>query len=214
MRPLASPDEPRTETIYVIGRGWHTDIGVAATRVTDELEPLRRLFPGTTIFTFGFGARAWLLDTRKGLDDVVQALLPAPGAILVTALRASPTEAFGADHVVKLAVTQAGFDRLLRFLAASFQLDRNGAPRLLTAGPYMGSAFYAAAPIYDAVHTCNTWTAQAIRAAGVPVSADGVVFASQVMARAREAAAAADGKHRLAVHASRTSPPLSDVVKH
>jgi uncharacterized protein (TIGR02117 family) len=187
--PPVLPNEPRTETIYVIGRGCHTDIGVAAARVTGELEPLRRLFPGTTTFTFGFGARAWLLDTRKGLDDVVQALLPAPGAILVTALRTSPVEAFGADHVVTLAVTPAGLDRLLRFLAASFQLDRNGAPRLLTSGPYMGSAFYAASPTYDAVHTCNTWTAEAIRAAGVPVTTSGVLFASQIMAQARAVAA-------------------------
>lgn len=187
--PPVRLSEPQTETIYVIGRGWHTDIGVAAARVPGELESLRQLFPGTTTCTFGFGARAWLLDTRKGLDDVVQALLPAPGAILVTALRTSPTEAFGADHVVTLAVTEAGFDRLLRFLAASFQLDRNGAPRLLTSGPYMGSAFYAASPTYDAVHTCNTWTAEALHTAGVPVSTAGVLFASQVMAQARAAAA-------------------------
>jgi uncharacterized protein (TIGR02117 family) len=187
--PLTETSGPRTATIYAVGRGWHTDVGLTAGRITGRLEPIRQLFPGATGFTFGFGARAWLLAARRGLDEIVQALLPAPGAILVTALRAPPVEAFGADHVVRLAVTEAGVDRLVGFLTASFELDQNGAPRLLAAGPYMGSAFYAASQTYDGIHTCNTWTAEALRAAGVPVSAEGVLFASQVMERARAASA-------------------------
>jgi hypothetical protein len=41
--------------------------------------------------------------------------------------------------------------------------------------------FYAATGTYDLSHTCNTWTAEALRAAGAPVSAAGVVFAGQLL---------------------------------
>ena len=34
---------------------------------------------------------------------------------------------------------------------------------------------------FTGLHICNTWTAEALRVAGLPVSATGVVFAAQVL---------------------------------
>jgi hypothetical protein len=47
------------------------------------------------------------------------------------------------------------------------------------------SLFFAAAPKYSAVHTCNTWAAEALRAAGLPIHSRGVVFASQLWSQIR-----------------------------
>jgi hypothetical protein len=55
-------------------------------------------------------------------------------------------------------------------------------------GPYPGSLFYASSGTYSGFYTCNTWTADALRVGGLPVSSDGVLFAGQVMDRARRAA--------------------------
>ena len=65
---------------------------------------------------------------------------------------------------------------------AQAELAKNpdGRPRRIAAGPYSQSTFYAASGRYDITHTCNTWTAEALRVAGLPVSAAGVIFADQV----------------------------------
>jgi hypothetical protein len=48
--------------------------------------------------------------------------------------------------------------------------------------------FYAARDTYDALHTCNTWTAETLRAGGLPVPSAGVLFVGQVLGPARAVA--------------------------
>jgi len=61
-------------------------------------------------------------------------------------------------------------------------------PQPLGPGPYAGSAYFAAIPRYSALYTCNTWVADALHAAGLPVRSTGVVFAYQLWAQARDLA--------------------------
>jgi hypothetical protein len=54
-------------------------------------------------------------------------------------------------------------------------------------GPYDESAYYGASARYSALHTCNTWAAEALRAAGLDVRTRFVVFAGQTWNQARKA---------------------------
>ena len=193
-RPL--PAEPVTGPavvqIQVIERGWHTDIGLPAAGLQPALARLARDFPGARYLVFGFGDRGYLVNHGPSGLAALRALWPGPGAMLMTALAAPPDAAFGAGNVVPLPLTRAGFDRLQRFILGS--LDRTGLapgepPRPIAEGPYPGSVFHASSMDYAATYTCNTWTAEALAVAGLPVRVSGVLFAHQVMLRARQAAA-------------------------
>jgi hypothetical protein len=191
-RPATVTEGPYDTLVHVIRRGWHTDIAVpAAGPLVPELASLTRDFPGVRHLVFGFGDRAYLMEPGAGPLATMRALLPGRGAILLTALAATPEAAFGPramnpGAVVALPLAGEEFCRLQQFLAGS--LDRGGlAPgdrlRPLAAGPYPGSVFHASTITYAATYTCNTWTAEAIAMAGVPLRADGVLLAGQVMAR-------------------------------
>jgi len=52
----------------------------------------------------------------------------------------------------------------------------------MRAGPYPGSLFLPASRDYSALYTCNTWTAEGLAAAGLPVAPAGILFAAQVNA--------------------------------
>ena len=85
-----------------------------------------------------------------------------------------------------LAIAKPQLDALEGSLASYFATDPAGQPLRLADGPYKGSAFFASDATYDALHTCNTWTAEILRAGGYPVSTAFVIFAHQVMAQARD----------------------------
>ncbi len=187
--PAPSESGPRTETVFVVIRGWHTDITVAADGLDPRLAPLRATFPGARFFVFGIGERTFLFKEQPGLIDMLTALLPNPTAMLVTALNASPDIAFAeATSVIPLRVTAAGLIRLNEFIASSVEYGADGAPRLLAEGPYPGSLFYYATPQYSGLFTCNTWAAEALRTGGLPIRSAGVVFATGVADQARRAA--------------------------
>src|SRR5262249_10845532 len=99
---------------------------------------------------------------------------------------------FGAAHVYPVAVSREGIDSLTRYLRGYLEKDESGRFRRAGDGPYPESAFYESAGTYGVWNTCNTWTAEALNVAGVPISATGTVFASQVV----------DGIRRLALPAA------------
>ena len=176
---------PAVATVYVVDRGWHTDIGLAADDVRGPLAAVNQPFPGVRYLTFGFGERAFYASRHTDLFTMLRALFPSRAAILVTALRVAPSDAFGRKHVVALPLTAADLTRLDAFLWSYLRKGRNDKPQVLAPGPYPGSLFYAAAGTYDVAFTCNTWTADGLHVADLPVSAEGVVFAGQVMGRVR-----------------------------
>jgi hypothetical protein len=176
---------PRAEAVHLVARGWHTDVDLPARRLPAPLITLEQDFPGASHFLFGFGERAYWAKPDPDSLDTFAALVPARGVILVTALRVSPEVAFPAPQVVTLPITTGGMARLATFLAG--ELTEGGEVRRLAQGPYIGSRFYATSRRYSAAYTCNTWTADALQAAGTGVAAHGVIFAGQVIERAREA---------------------------
>ena len=92
--PTDAPVPDGEATIYVVGRGWHTDIGLSVDEVTGPLASLERDFPGIRFMVFGFGERAYYMAQNAGSGEMLAALLPSDSAILMTALRAPPAEAF------------------------------------------------------------------------------------------------------------------------
>ena len=99
--------------------------------------------------------------------------------MLVIPLEISPEAFFGASNVFVLPTPLDGTQRLSKFLYQT--IEETGTFHRIAAGPYPQSVFYASIGTYNLGHTCNTWTAEALHAAGFPVSPAGVVFAGQVL---------------------------------
>ncbi len=201
---------PRTRRVHLVARGWHTDVDLPADRLPPSLLALARDFPGASHFLFGFGERAYWTRPDPTSMDALAALVPGPGVILATALRVPPEDAFAAEDVVALPVTEDGLRRLAAHLAA--ELREEGQIRRLADGPYPGSRFYATSRRYSAAYTCNTWTADALQVAGTGVAAAGVLFAGQLMERARGVARRAGAAETPAPREQKGRTPPAETI--
>jgi Protein of unknown function (DUF2459) len=92
----ANPVEPhigsasRTELIYVIAGGWHTEIGLPVGAIGGPLAALKAEFPGARYLVFGWGARDYYMARNPGLGDILRALTPGPAVMLVIPLQMPP----------------------------------------------------------------------------------------------------------------------------
>jgi hypothetical protein len=169
----------RPVTIYVARRDWHIDVGFEVTGLTAPLSSLTKQFPGVRYLMFGFGDRHYLKARDPHLPNMIAALWPGDGLILVTALSGSPGEAFGDQHVIELSVGEAQARSAQERIVATLALI-DGGLQSDGPGPYGGSVYLSAVSKYSALHTCNTWVAEVLMAAGLPVHSRGVVFAGQL----------------------------------
>jgi hypothetical protein len=188
----ATAPEPRTPAtherlpVYVIKRGWHVDIGIALADAQPPLLPVATAFPASRYLLFGFGDRRYLL--HGGAGNMAAALGGDAGLIVVTSIGPQPPErVFGQDSVVRVALTAQQMTDLQGSIGRSFA-TRDGAIVPVTPGPHaVGSysAYYESVQRYSGLHTCNTWAAEVLSSAQLPVRSSGVEFAWQLWQQVR-----------------------------
>ena len=184
--------------IYVIRERWHTAVGFSAADLRPPLAALERALPRERYLLFGFGDRHYLLGRSPQSSELLSALWPGQGVMMLNGLRLSPEAAYGQSNVVRLALSGAQIAAVESFIGSSFapgsagasSAGPSGAPVAppLRPGPFPESLYYDSTLRYSALYTCNTWTADVLRAAGLPVHATGVVFAHQIWAQVRRLA--------------------------
>jgi hypothetical protein len=174
-----------THTVYVARRGWHIDVGFATQDLREPLRSITRNFPEAKFVFFGFGDMHYLADEKNQHGPaMIAALWPGKGIILVTTLQTSPSEAFGSSQVIALNATETQLQATQEYIWNSLTVAPQGVD-VYRAGPYEGGYYFLATPKYSAFHTCNTWAAQTLRAAGFPIRARGVLFAHQLWSQVR-----------------------------
>lgn len=184
-----SMDSARSAVIYVARRGWHVDIGFVAADLQFPLKSVAAEFPGVRYLFFGYGDEHYLLAKDHSAPVLLAALWPGRAVLLATGLSSAPQDAFGTAHVIALPVTPKQAADAQAFIWQSMdkraQDAGNDRVKSYARGPYEGSLYYAATQRYSAFHTCNTWVAEALKAAALPIHSVGVVFAGRLWTQVR-----------------------------
>jgi len=176
-RPLWPPavaNPANTRHILVLNNPIHTDIAIP---VDDDV---RRRFhfladaglpadaPEVRYIVFGWGGRAFYLETPTWSE------LKAVPMMKALTLDASVMHVDVAGDIVEPHPDVAGFDigddqftALLDFIAASFQQGPGGPIVIENAAYSSFDRFYEANGHFNALVGCNTWTAAALRTAGL-----------------------------------------------
>ena len=176
------------DVVYVVGYDWHAEIGIPVEALGPELGFYRDLFPGAKSIMFGYGKKTFFSSPARSFSEYILGPVPGPAAIQVVGLNVMPDEAYEPEDVVVLRVTAAQGAALADFIWNDLEKDAAGKADAFAPSKNPAGLFYYAVSEYSLAHTCNTWVADGLQAAGLPVSGNGVVFAGQVMDRATQAA--------------------------
>lgn len=196
LAPLAACATPRINApaphgpirLAICKHGFHTEIGIPTSAITGPIAalPTVRLETGGYVL-IGFGAKVYFAAANPNDGQAAEALLPGPSAIDLAAfgtLTATPDR-----QIIWLNVDQATINRLLAFTWAAMPRAPGASTPTPIASYYnQASVFYAATPGYSGFYNCNNWAADALRAAGLPFTSQGVMWAADVQAQARAAA--------------------------
>lgn len=164
------PAGERGQALYLVDHGLHVGLVVPAGELQRHLPALKDDFPAARLMEVGWGDRAFYQDEQAGAGLALRALLwPTDAVLHLVPLSQSPRVAFAGLPVLELSVSPAGMERLLREVAASFARNEAGQLKEAGAGRYGGGRFYASVESYHLLHTCNTWVARRLVAAGLPL---------------------------------------------
>jgi uncharacterized protein (TIGR02117 family) len=180
---------PAGEVVYVVEQGWHAEIGIPVKELKGEMTYFKDEFPGAEYIMFGYGKKTFFTAPPNAVSEYFIGPFPGTGAIHAVGLNAPPTEAYGERYTTVLHLPKGGSTSLSNFIWDDLAKDKDGKPTVVARSKNPDGLFYAAESRYNMFHTCNTWTADALQDAGLPVSGNGVVFAGGVMSQVAKRAA-------------------------
>ncbi|MQB42210.1 TIGR02117 family protein [Rhizobium sp. ICMP 5592] len=178
-RPLFAPAEAAGEAvgsqrILVLSNPIHTDIAVPLDEETRAAfsflgqAGIPLASPDAEWLIFGWGGRAFYLETPHWAD-----LKPMP-VLRVLTLDRSVLHVDIAAHIPEqhpsiqaFDVSSGEFKALLRFIAGSFEKQNGEITPIADAAYGVVDRFFEAKGYFNALFGCNTWTAAALRAAGI-----------------------------------------------
>lgn len=176
--PALFPPKPgeRSVTVYVVYNWMHSRLVVptAALEASPVMASALATVPEAPWTAVSWGDARFYLErgrTPGRLVDFLRSMLRPgnPAAVLVAPLPQRPSPETLGRHVVRLTLSERGFERLRARLDASFQLQA-GRPIVIGRGRSPDSLFFRGAKGADLAHQCNHWVALLLNAAGVPVN--------------------------------------------
>ena len=188
--PIASmwppPVDAPTVPVWVVDHGWHTGLVLGRSSVPRGLLPEGDDFPAAHYLEFGWGDADFYRARDPGVALAVRAaVLSRASVIHVVGLPMAPETTFASQDLVEIRLSRPGFDALARFVHNSFDREGQGVASPREAGLYGDSAFYSSRERYHLLNTCNTWIADALRAAGLPITPAYAMTAGNLMWQVR-----------------------------
>ncbi|HEX7382091.1 MAG TPA: DUF2459 domain-containing protein [Nevskiaceae bacterium] len=181
--PHAMPaPQAASVTVFVLSNGFHSQLVLPSVALSGPLTAFREEFPTARWLAFGWGERSFFMAPHPGIGTALRAMFPAASALLVTGLTHAPTPGAG-EQALPLRVSRVGLQGISAYLWSYVKASTQGVPLRLADGPQPDSTFYASTGTYDLFHTCNTWTAAALHAGGLPIRSGGVITAGQLTRR-------------------------------
>ena len=97
-------------------------------------------------------------------------LLPTASVLHIVGFSGSVTRYFSHNEVIRIELSEAGFQQLCSYVEHSYALDEAGRSQPQGPSLYGAGQFYLSRESYHAFNTCNAWTARGLREAGCPIT--------------------------------------------
>ena len=173
-------------SIYIVKRGGHTGVAIAAADWPNRSWTLLADFPNSDYLEFGWGdERFYQAEPETLWLGTRAALWPTSSVIHVIGVRSPIAENILADEIAEVRISVDGLRLMAESIEQEFaQATPTATPVSLRAAP-KPNHFYSARGKFFFPRMCNWWIASRLAEASCPIQPWSVVLAPRVMREAR-----------------------------
>jgi hypothetical protein len=167
--------------VVVVHDSWHAAIVLRRADINHDSLPELVDFPDAEFIEFSWGDKDYFPNPDAGVFTAIKAAFWSSGSVLhLVGFSGNPKSFYRSGELVELRLTATAHGRLLGYLSRSFFRPPPKDRAEASAGLFPYSRFYPATHKFSLLKTCNTWVAEALESAGLPVSPGNVVTADSL----------------------------------
>jgi uncharacterized protein (TIGR02117 family) len=173
-------------SVFIVHDTWHAAIVVKKADIPAAILPELRDFPHAEYLEFSWGDRDYFPAPDAGIGLALKAAFWSSGSILhVVGFTDTVENTFSGAEIIEIALTEQAFQGLIKFISDTFSRPHRPAPAEPRPGLFPNARFYSAGGKFSVMRTCNTWVAEALNDAGLPISPGYVITAGNLANRVR-----------------------------
>lgn len=168
------------KSAFIVHNAWHAAIVLLKNDISPDAVPELVDFPQARFIEFSWGDKDYFPNPDAGIFAALKAAFWSSGSVLhVVGVTADVKTFYPTAEIVELQLSAPAFARLQDFIAQTFARPAGGSARP-SAGLFAYSRFYPSTRKFSLLKTCNTWVAEALESAGLPITPSGVMTAGQL----------------------------------
>jgi uncharacterized protein (TIGR02117 family) len=186
-------DGERSQVVYVVRRGWHSGVALAAADWPQRDSPLLATFAEVPYIELGWGdADFYQADKPTAFMAISAVLWPSSTVMEVVPLRAAPPPGSGDFEAIAVHVSNAELKAIVSSIDDSFVQPISPTGKTYRTAGGEARFFHARGKFY-LFRMCNRWTSELLRRAGCAVSPRLTLTARQVIKAAKKCDAESAG---------------------
>lgn len=163
--------EAACKSLFIVHNSWHAAIVLSKNDIAPTALPETADFPGVELIEFSWGDKDYFPDPHSGFFAAIKAALWSGGSVIhLVGFNGSIEQSYRGAEIIELRLSLAAFSRLLETLGQTFARAQANGRAPAAPGLFPNSRFYPATPKFSLLRTCNTWVAEILESAGVPLS--------------------------------------------
>lgn len=172
--------------VFVVHNNWHAALVVRKADLRQGLVPEKDHFPEAEYLEISWGDRDYFPATEESVGLALRAAFWSRGSVLhVVGPKGGVRDYFTDGEIIEIAISREAFERLSEFVSGSFSRADPASPAQSQPGLVPYSRFYPAAGRFSILRTCNTWTAEALKSAGLDIRPGFVITAAGLARQVR-----------------------------
>lgn len=171
---VSIPVSDAPHIIYLVYRHWHTSIVLDAKQLALHSPLLAEQVRGEDYARIGWGDGDYFTGKSKSWSSAGKALVASRySALQLLTYSAAGLREIPPQTIVPLAIGDQGLQQLIKMIESSIALDKQMLPLPLHATAAEGEEvgiFFQANGRYSLFNNCNSWSAEALQRAGLPLA--------------------------------------------
>jgi uncharacterized protein (TIGR02117 family) len=178
---VCTTEEPMCKLVVVVYDSWHAAIVLRRADITHDSLPELVDFPDAEFIEFSWGDKDYFPNPDAGVFTGIKAAFWSSGSVLhLVGFSGNPKSFYRSEELVELRLTTNAHGRLLDYISRTFFRPPPRDRAEASAGLFTYSRFYPATHKFSLLKTCNTWVAEALKSAGLPISPGHVMTADSL----------------------------------
>jgi uncharacterized protein (TIGR02117 family) len=178
---VCTPSETSCKTVFVVHNSWHAAIVLSSADLGLGDLPELSDFPGAKFIEFSWGDRDFFPDSNSGIWAAMRAAFWSGGSVLhLVGFSENIRQFYRQAEIFEFRLTAAAGRQLIRFISQAFARTNSNSRAQASPGLFPYSRFYPASEKFSILRTCNTWVAEALASAGLPISPRSVLTAGNL----------------------------------